>query len=115
MGELFPAACTFTIFILAPTVVCVLAHVINIMGKKILTNNLIGDTVSDISTITYQVDYETTAKLPDIESIDEFIKVYGGDIYGDYEIRANDILNKGQDDIPDDLPEVDIPLFKPLE
>lgn len=115
MSELLPAACTFTLFILAPTIVCVLAHVINIMGKKILTNNLIGDTVSDISTITYNVDYETTAKLPDMESIDDFIKTYGGDIYGDYEIRAKDILSKDQDDIPEDLPEVDIPLFKPLD
>lgn len=105
----------FIIFVVIPTAACILVHVINIMGKKILTNNLIGDTVSDIGNITYKVDYETTAKIPGIESVDQFLSAYGGDFYGDYDIRAKDILQKDQDDIPDELPDVDIPLFKPLD
>ena len=114
MEYIIVVTCFFILFVVIPTTICVLTHVINRMGKKIMTNNLIGDTVSDISNITYKVDYETTGKIPGIESVDEFIKIYGGDLYGDYDIKANDILRKGDEEIPEDLPEVDIPLFKPL-
>ena len=49
-----------------------------------------------------------------------FLREFGGDIYGDYNIRSKDLLYSGFDDmfedqIPEDLPEVDVPLFKPKD
>lgn len=105
---------TTLFFVILPTVFCVAVHVMYRISDKIMRRNIIGDTLGDISGLSNYIKYESVSKLPDKECADIFIKEYGGDIYGDAEIKANDILYKDQDGIPEDIPDVDIPLFKPL-
>jgi len=115
MGYIIFLTVVLLFFIILPVVFCVLIHVMYRISDKVMRNNIIGDTVGDISGLANWVRYESISKLPDKESCDVFMREYGGDVYGDYNIRANDILYKEDDGIPEDLPEVDIPLFKPKE
>ncbi len=114
MGYIIGLIGMVLLLIIIPTTFCVAVHVMYRISDKIMRNNILGDTVSQISGVSDKIRYESVIRLPDKESGENFIRGYGGDVYGDYDIKANDILKKDQDDIPDDIPDVDIPLFKPL-
>ncbi|SMC34599.1 hypothetical protein SAMN06296952_0611 [Oscillospiraceae bacterium] len=105
---------TALLFIVIPTVFCVTILVMYTVSNKIMQNNILGDTVSYIDGVSDSIRYESVLKLPDRESGESFIHGYGGDVFGDVDIKANDILMRDQDDIPEDIPDIDIPIFKPL-
>ena len=104
-----------------PTILCVLVLVLNKAATKLERSNNLGDTISSYSEFSNSdVKVESMMKLPDRSDMRMFLREFGGDIYGDYDIRSNDLLYSGFDDmfedqIPEDLPEVDVPLFKPKD
>lgn len=114
MKTLIVAIVFIFLLIILPTTFCVAVHVMYRISDKIMRRNILGDTVADIKGISDKIRYESVTRLPDSECGEMFIREYGGDIYGDVDIRAKDILTKDTEDIPDDIPGVDIPLFKPF-
>lgn len=109
---------TFVIFT-GPIVVSVMLFVMNKAANKLHAANNIGDTSCNIDDFTNEIKYESVTRLPTRKDCMNYIRTYGGDIYGDNDINANDILYSSGDlydnDIPDVLPDVDIPLFKPKD
>lgn len=104
-----------------PTLFSILVLVLNKAATKLERSNNLGDTILDYSRFSYEdVNVESVMKLPDRDDMKMFLREFGGDIYGDNQIRSSELLYSGFDDmfedqIPEDLPEVDIPLFKPKD
>jgi hypothetical protein len=93
---------------------CSTAISLSIFSKKLNDSNNIGDSTSTFDDVcagrvmfTHRSQYDSTS------SKQGFFKSYGYQSYSNKGIKGN-YSDLGEDDIPEDLPEVDIPLFKPL-
>ncbi len=102
---------SFILMVVIPIVVSVCYHVMLRAADKISFSNNIGNTYYSLDDVSYDLKYTSTSRLHTPEDCRKYLKEYGGDIYEGAEIRVNDILT--DDYIPDELPDVDIPLFKP--
>lgn len=93
---------------------CGTAISLYIFSKKLNDSNNIGDSTSTFDDVcsgrvmfTHRGEYDSTNYKQ------AFFKDYGYASYGRKGVKSN-FSDLGEDEIPDELPEVDIPLFKPL-
>lgn len=103
----------FLILVIVPFVISVCYWVMLRAADKIDFSNNIGNTYYTLDDLSYDLKYTSNSRLHTHEDCVKYLKEYGGDLFYGAEIKANDILF--DDSIPEELPDVDIPLFKPLD
>lgn len=87
---------------------------LSIFSKKLNDSNNIGDSTSTFDDVCAgRVMFTHRSQYESMEYKNEFFRDYGYQNYTRQGIKGN-YSDLGEDVIPEELPEVDIPLFKPL-
>ena len=88
---------------------------LSIFSKKLDDSNNIGDSTStfdDVSSGMVQFTHRSTYDTTEYKT--QFFRDHGYNSYDRQGIKKDNFRQLDDNDIPEDIPEVDIPLFKPL-
>ena len=106
----------FDIMAVAASIIFAVAITMLIVANALNRSNNLGDTSGGFK--DYSTPIRTSLTLTDVpsEKASHFVTLYGENPFENDNSKAPEILKANEEeDIYGDLPDVDIPLFKPLE